>query len=176
MYTLMYARTTRACNLLALVFSFYFFYSYVYCIYERIENQVFCEYLSKNIIFRFSSYDNWGLFFGHRSPVFCFRYRIQKYVTVGHAGYMQYISTHMQTWRQRSLRQRCRLYSVYMRNSFFTRATRQRRNSKCVTRLFQWTTLLSEMYTRKTVKVGNIVQCIRVATYMHLSWRFYSRT
>lgn len=40
---------------------------------------------------------------------------------------------------------------------FFTRA--MRRNSKCVTRLFQWTTLLSEMYMRKTVKVGNIVQC-----------------
>lgn len=76
----------------------------------------------------------------------------------------------------------CRLYSVYTRNMFFfplfffTRATRRRRNSKCVSRLFQWTTLLSEMYMRKTVKVGNIIQCVHAVTCMQLSWRFYSRT
>lgn len=135
-----------------LFFSFVFFFIHVH---EPIENRVFREYLSKNIIF---SIWQCGTVSRTQLAVFCFRYRIQERDCRSRGLYAIYMSAHMQTWRYIVALAMSIVFGLHAKLVFFfTRATR--RNSKCVTRLFQWTTLLSEMYMRKTVKVGNIVQC-----------------
>lgn len=154
MCTLIYARAQH--GNLALIFPFLFFFFFLLTCIRAYRKPGYFANIYRKILFL--AYDNAGLFLGHSSPYFVFGIEYRN-VTVGHAGYMQYICLPTCKHDGTSLRWQCRLYSVYTRNSFFfTRATRRRRNSKCVTRLFQWTTLLSKMYMRKTVQVGNIVQ------------------
>lgn len=101
-------------------------------------------------------------FYGRYSgPYFVFGIE-RRDVTVGHAGYARYIATHTQTWWCIVALVMSIVFGLHAKLIFFACATCWRRNGKCVTRLFQWTTLLCEMYMRKTVKVGNSVHRIRV--------------
>lgn len=105
--------------------------------------------------------------------VFCFRYRIQERDCRSHGVCTIYIYPHANMAVHRCTRDdvdciRSIHETRFFPPSFFTRATRRRRNSKCVSRLFQWTTLLSEMYMRKTVKVGisyNVYMLWRACSY-----------
>lgn len=116
----------------------------------------------------FLAYDNAGLFLEHSGSYFVFEIEYRN-VTVGQAEYMQYISTYMQTRAMHRRASDVNCIWCTCETHFLLMQRAGERNSKCVAGLFQWTTLLSKMYTRKTVKVENIVLYrIRVyRTYGH---------
>lgn len=155
------------------IFSCLFFFPdffFVTHVYEPIENRVFHEYLSKNIIF---SIWQCGTVSRTQLAVFCFRYRIQERDCRSRGLYAIYIYPHANMAVHR-----CASDVDCIRSTCETRFLLVQRPDDeianalpgCFNGRHYWAKCI---YAKNCKSRGKCTYCV---TYMHLSWRFYSRT